>query len=215
MKVLEDKAEEYGISKLLLMENAGARLAIEIIKKFEDIENKNIIIVCGSGNNGGDGMVCARHLCNYSKSISLFLLTSGELIKTKESKINWQIIKQIKNISVYEYKNEKEFYFEFRELIKSADIIIDSIFGTGLKGGIKNPAGQIIEIINNSSSFKVAVDIPSGIEPKNGIILDKCVKANMTVTFHKPKPGINNKTNITGEVITVPIGIPPELENQL
>ena len=86
MKVLEDKAEEYGISKLLLMENAGARLAIEIIKKFEDIENKNIIIVCGSGNNGGDGMVCARHLCNYSKSISLFLLTSGELIKTKENR---------------------------------------------------------------------------------------------------------------------------------
>ena len=215
MKVLEDKAEKYGISKLLLMENAGARLAIEIIKKFEDIENKNIIIVCGSGNNGGDGMVCARHLCNYSKSISLFLLTSGELIKTKESKINWQIIKQIKNISVYEYKNEKEFYFEFRELIKSADIIIDSIFGTGLKGSIKDPASQIIEIINKSNSFKVAVDIPSGIDPNNGNIQDKCVKANMTVTFHKPKPGIKNKINITGEVIVVQIGIPPELENQL
>ena len=138
MKALENKAEESGISKLLLMENAGARLAIEIIKKFKDIENKNIIIVCGSGNNGGDGMVCARHLCNFSKSISLFLLTSGELIKTKENKINWQIIKQIRSISIYEYMNEKEFYIKFRELSGTADIIIDSIFGTGLKGNIKN-----------------------------------------------------------------------------
>lgn len=215
MKMLEDKAEKYGISKLLLMENAGARLSLEIIKKFDNIENKNIVIVCGSGNNGGDGMVCARHLCNYSKSISLFLLTSGELIKTKENKTNWQIIKQIKNISTYEYMNEKEFYFKFKELSESADIIIDSIFGTGLKGIIKNPAGQIIEIINNSDSFKVSVDIPSGIDPNNGIIQDKCVKANMTVTFHKPKPGIKNKINVTGDVITVPIGIPPELENQL
>lgn len=215
MKMLEDKAEKYGISKLLLMENAGARLSLEIIKKFDNIENKNIVIVCGSGNNGGDGMVCARHLCNYSKSISLFLLTSGELIKTKENKTNWQIIKQIKNISTYEYMNEKEFYFKFKELSESADIIIDSIFGTGLKGIIKNPAGKIIEIINNSDSFKVSVDIPSGIDPNNGIIQDKCVKANMTVTFHKPKPGIKNKINVTGDVITVPIGIPPELENQL
>ena len=111
--------------------------------------------------------------------------------------------------------NEKEFYIKFRELSGTADIIIDSIFGTGLKGNIKNPASQIIEIINKSNSFKVAVDIPSGIDPNNGNIQDKCVKANMTVTFHKSKPGIKNKINITGEVIVVPIGIPPELENQL
>ena len=215
MKALENKAEKSGISKLLLMENAGAKLAVEIIKKFKDIKNKNIIIVCGSGNNGGDGMVCARHLCNFSKSISLFLLTSGELIKTKENKTNWQIIKQIKSISSYEYIDDEKFFNKFREVSKSADIIIDSIFGTGLKGSIKNPASQIIEIINKSNSFKVAVDIPSGIDPNNGNIQDKCVKANMTVTFHKSKPGIKNKINITGEVIVVQIGIPPELENQL
>ena len=110
MKLLEDMAEEIGISKLVLMENAGLQLANVIQKQYSKNKSKNILIVCGSGNNGGDGLVCARHLIQFADKITICLLNIKGKLKTNEIKKNWNLIKDIKKIKKMEIFQNKNFH---------------------------------------------------------------------------------------------------------
>jgi len=96
--------------------------------------------------------------------------------------------------------------------ISNADVIIDALFGTGIKGKIKQPYSKVIDLMNRSKAYTIAVDIPSGLDPMTGVVHDKSVIADTTLTFHKMKTGLIDRMEITGEVIIVPIGIPPEAE---
>jgi len=106
----------------------------------------------------------------------------------------------------------KEVSREIIRLINNADIIIDGIFGTGIKGIIGEPHSSAIDAINRSKAYKVAVDVPSGLDPDTGKIHDKCVRADATITFHRMKKGLPSKKSICGEIIVEPIGIPPDAE---
>jgi NAD(P)H-hydrate epimerase len=96
--------------------------------------------------------------------------------------------------------------------ISDSDIIIDGIFGTGIKGEIREPFSSAIDLINASNAYVVAVDIPSGLDPNYGTFHQKCVKANATVTFHRIKKGLTAKKDYTGKVHLEKIGIPVEAE---
>jgi NAD(P)H-hydrate epimerase len=100
---------------------------------------------------------------------------------------------------------------EIARMINAADIIIDGIFGTGIKGTIKEPHSSMIDAINRSKAYKVAVDVPSGLDPDTGEVHDKCVKADATITFHRMKKGLLKK-RVCGKIIVEPIGIPPDAE---
>ena len=215
MKLLEDMAEEIGISKLILMENAGLQLANIIQKQYSKNKSKNILIVCGSGNNGGDGLVCARHLIQFADEITICLLNINGKLKTNEVKKNWNLIRGIKKIKKMEIFQNKNFTKEFENEINKSDIIIDALFGTGLHGKLNNQVAFIINQINKSEKSIVAVDIPSGLNPLDGSIANDVIIAELTVTFHKSKTGLLQREEITGEIITVDIGIPPELGNNL
>ncbi len=215
MKLLEDMAEEIGISKLVLMENAGLQLANVIQKQYSKNKSKNILIVCGSGNNGGDGLVCARHLIQFADKITICLLNIKGELKTNEIKKNWNLIKDIKKIKKMEIFQNKNFKKEFENEINKSDIIIDALFGTGLRGKLNNQVAFVINQINKSEKSIVAVDIPSGLNPLDGSVANNVIKAELTVTFHKSKSGLLQRDKITGEIITVDIGIPPELGNNL
>ena len=215
MKLLEDMAEEIGISKLILMENAGLQLANIIQKQYSKNKSKNILIVCGSGNNGGDGLVCARHLIQFADEITICLLNINGKLKTNEVKKNWNLIRGIKKIKKMEIFQNKNFTKEFENEINKCDIIVDALFGTGLHGKLNNQIAFVMNQINKSEKSIVAVDIPSGLNPLDGSIANNVIKAELTVTFHKSKSGLLHKDDITGEVVTVDIGIPPELENNL
>ena len=215
MKLLEDMAEESGISKLILMENAGLQLANIIQKQYSKNKSKNILIVCGSGNNGGDGLVCARHLIQFADKITICLLNIKGELKTNEIKKNWNLIRGIKKIKKMEIFQNKNFTKEFENEINKSDIIIDALFGTGLHGKLNNQVAFVMNQINKSEKSIVAVDIPSGLNPLDGSIANDVIIAELTVTFHKSKTGLLQREEITGEIITVDIGIPPELGNNL
>jgi NAD(P)H-hydrate epimerase len=222
MYKIENNGERIlGLSKLLMMENAGSKISDFLINYFNDnLNEKKIVSLCGLGNNGGDVLVANRHISGYLSSkfsttnnnLVLVLLGKSDQIKTEESKTNWKIIEKIKNIKKLSLDAENINDIEME--IESSDIIIDGIFGTGINGIIKDPFSKIIDKINQqkTKSFILSVDIPSGLNPDTGEIYDKSIKANTTITFHRIKHGLLKNIEYSGEILPVKIGIPIEAE---
>ena len=204
MYQIENKGHGMGFLKKFMMENAGAAAVRRLIEKFGNVESKNILIFVGMGNNGGDGMVMARHLVGYGAKVTVMLLGSPEKIKTEESNWNWSLLQKMPSVKLLSGGNLN---FDF-----TPDIIIDGILGTGITGEIREPYTSAISYINNGTCFKFAVDVPSGMDPQTGETANVFVKADMTVTFHKMKQGIPKRKDLTGELFAEKIGIPPEAE---
>ena len=194
-----------------MMENAGHGLADYVAAKFQGkLRNKKIVAVCGIGNNGGDGFVAARHLAGYGSRITIVLLGSPTDLKSEEARLNWGIIEKMRSIEVIFGRELTE---DVKSVILKADIILDAIFGTGIRGEIREPFSSAIDAINsNKRALVVAVDVPSGFDPNTAKIHDKCVKADATVTFHRLKVGMSRGKRFTGPVHVEWIGIPPEAE---
>ena len=201
----------FGMKKLLMMENAGHGLADFVVsEKGPNLAGKKIISLCGTGNNGGDAMVASRHLSAQNGiEVTVALLGDTKNIKTEETTVNWSIIQKMKSIEILKGQRVLELA---ENKIFDSDIIIDGIFGTGIKGEIREPFSSAIDLINASNAYVVAVDIPSGLDPNDGIFHEKCVKANATVTFHRIKKGLTAKKDYTGKVHLEKIGIPIEAE---
>jgi NAD(P)H-hydrate epimerase len=210
-KIEENGHNLIGMHRVYMMENAGHGLADFIIDKFKTkLKGKEILAICGTGNNGGDGFVTSRHLSGYyGANVRVFLLGFPTELRTEEAKINWSIIENMVSLEIMFGDEISE---EIKRKISRADIIIDGIFGTGIKGEIREPHRTIIEMINKSKAYVVSVDIPSGIDPNTGKAHDRCVKANATVTFHRMKIGLVNNKKYTGVIHVERIGIPEEAE---
>ena len=199
---------DYKIPGLILMENAGSK-ASEIIYKglFNPTEDK-VTILCGRGNNGGDGFVIARHLSNQGVSVKVFLFADRQQI-SGDAKINLEILYKMK-VSIEEVLNIEK----VGEALKNSTTIVDAMLGTGVDGEIKDSFKQVIKIINNLKGKTVyAIDIPTGLDCNTGDILGECIMANKTITFVAPKVGfiLKNGPAFCGEVIIVDISIPTEL----
>lgn len=210
-RIEENGHTNLGMRRFLMMENAGHGVADFVVEKFRmALAKKTVVAVCGTGNNGGDGFVVARHLAGYGPKIVVILLGSPADLRSEEAKLNWDIIEKMGSV---EMMFGGELALEIKSAISKADIILDAIFGTGIKGDIREPYSSAIEAINsNRQAFVVAVDVPSGFDPNTGEIHDKCVKADATVTFHRLKVGLSRGKKYTGRVHVEWIGIPPEAE---
>ncbi len=168
--------ERYKISDELLMENAGLSVFDTINREF-NIRDNHFFIFCGTGNNGGDGLVLARKLHSAGAMVRICLLDNPEKYRDAAQK-NWQIIKELKLPALLSPSAE-----ELNSLISPDDIIIDAIFGTGLSREIAGYFYQIIQLINNKDNQVISVDIPSGINGNTGNINGIAIKADYTVTF--------------------------------
>ena len=204
MYKIENKGHEMGFLKKFMMENAGAVSVRRLIEDIENIESKNILIFVGLGNNGGDGLVMARHLSGHGANVTVKLLGTPDQIKTEESRWNWSILQKMPSVTL---DFDDSFNFDFKP-----DIIVDSIFGTGISGEIKEPYASAIQYINQTDCYKFAVDVPSGLDPQTGETANINTKCDMTVTFHKMKKGIPTRKDLTGKLYAEKIGIPPEAE---
>jgi NAD(P)H-hydrate epimerase len=204
MYQIENNGHAMGFLKKFMMENAGAASVRRLVEKLGNIKSKNILIFVGMGNNGGDGLVMARHLAGYGSIVTVQLLGSPDKIKTEESTWNWSILKKMSSVKLLSGDN-LDFNF-------TPDVIVDAILGTGISGEIRNPYASAINYINCSNCFKFAVDVPSGLDPQTGETANIFVKSDMTVTFHKMKQGIPKRKDLTGELYAEKIGIPPEAE---
>ncbi|MCX6670183.1 MAG: NAD(P)H-hydrate dehydratase [Methanothrix sp.] len=188
MRALDANCTYFGLLPLQLMENAGAALAREVRARAP---GKRIAIVAGRGNNGGDAFVAARHLADFR--VATYLLGRSRDITTQEAKQNWQILETL-DFDLIEVVDPQDLH------LWDFDLILDAIFGTGVRGVIKGLEAGAIDAINSAGKPVISVDVPSGLGT------DKVVKSDLTVTFHRPKPGM------TGEVVVADIGIPPAAE---
>jgi len=201
---IENKGHDMGFLKKFMMENAGAAAVRRLLEKIDDVKSKNILIFVGLGNNGGDGLVMARHLAGYDAKVTVMLLGSADTIKTEESNWNWSILQKMPSVKLM---SGNSFKFNFKP-----DVIIDGILGTGISGDIREPYASAINFINETNCYKFAVDVPSGMDPQTGETANIYSKCDMTVTFHKMKQGIPKRKDLTGELFAEKIGIPPEAE---
>ena len=204
MYQIENNGHDMGFLKKFMMENAGASAVKRLVEKLGDVQSKNVLVFVGLGNNGGDGLVMARHLAGYGANVTVMLLGTPEKIKTEESNWNWSILKKMPSVKLM---HGDSINFDFKP-----DVIIDGILGTGITGEIREPYASAINFINESDCYKFAVDVPSGVDPQTGETANIFVKADMTVTFHKMKQGIPKRKDLTGELFAEKIGIPPEAE---
>lgn len=209
MMQIEEHGHKMGFHRRFMMENAGSSVARYINSKFGGYSKKSVLICAGMGNNGGDAFVVARHLAGYdSFDVNLMLLGSNDKIKTEESKQNWDIIEKMNSVNKKMMPDESYLPADF----SNYEIIVDGILGTGISGKVKEPYASTIERIDESDAFKVAVDVPSGLDPDSGKTADKYVRCNTTITFHRTKKGMSAAKDICGDIITEKIGIPPEAE---
>lgn len=181
--------QEVGLPAEVLMERAGLAVA-EAIQEAYPVDNfSHVLVVCGPGNNGGDGMVCARYLANFGYEVEV-VLVSGKETYQGEALTNLKVLENLGFMP-----EEVGYIVEFRKILYdfSPEIIVDAIFGTGLKRPIEGNLAIMVEEINfyrkNRGCKVVAVDMPSGVCADTGQVLGTAVKADLTVTFELPKVG--------------------------
>lgn len=208
MREIDRKAiNDIGIPGIVLMENAGRSAFEEISKRFPDLRKKKISILCGKGNNGGDGFVIARHLINNGITPDIYLFGNESDVKG-DARINLSILLKM-GVKINTINNEDD-WDKFKENIKDSEIIIDSIFGTGFQGRLEGLWEKIFADINSYRGFKVAIDIPSGLSSDTFMVKEPSFRADLTITMAAPKiphvfPPASEKV---GEFVVADIGIP-------
>lgn len=199
--------EEYGIPGIALMESAGAQVVEFICEKQSDLRGKKIAVVAGKGNNGGDGFVVARRLTNLGALVQTYLLASaGEI--AGDARANLDVLAKMGG-RIEEVASEREIN-RLRRGLEACDIVVDAIFGTGLKSAAAGLYKEAILAVNASGKSIVAIDIPSGLQADSGEIIGEHVKAHATVALCLPKLAhlLYPAAKYVGELRIVDIGIP-------
>ncbi len=202
--------ESYGIPSIVLMENAGLRAADFIRYASAEFKGPKIVVACGRGNNGGDGFVVARHLINNGYDVSVLVLAKKKDIAPNAA-LNLAILEKMK-AKVYFGGSQRPANLLKRE-ISRCNLIVDAIFGIGLKRAIDGPLRSCISFINDSGKPVVSLDVPSGLDADTGDVLGVAVKATYTLTMAAAKKGfyINQGPKHIGELYIVDIGLPRQL----
>ena len=202
---------EYGIPGIILMENAGRRV-YETALGMSKGKRQKAVIFSGSGNNGGDGWVVARHLINNGGDVEAFLIGDENSIK-EDAKTNFSILKNMK-VKIPPIKTPQDIArLEIPSLLSGAGIIIDAICGIGITREVREPARNIIELINRAKVPVLSVDIPSGLDADTGSPLGVAIEAETTVTMGLAKKGLvcGGGPRYTGRLIVADISLPREI----
>ena len=202
--------EEIKIPGIVLMENAGRGVVDEIENFLGEVAEKQILIFCGKGNNGGDGYVIARHLYNQGANVAVFLAGEKEKIKG-DAQINLKILENM-GLEVHEI-----FSLDQIPSFPHIDLIVDALLGTGVTGPVVGFLGKLIEFMNELGAPIISVDLPSGMETDTGAVHGSCIKAEMTVTMAHLKTGLlfSPARDLAGEIVVVDISVPPEVSDRL
>jgi len=202
--------EQYGVPSLVLMENAGLNVYLELARRFESLERLRVAIICGKGNNGGDGMVLARHLLLRGAAPDVILLAEASQV-SGDARVQLEIL-QKSDWPIKEVTNEEAWQSIASDLGRY-DIIVDALLGTGLAKPLEGLYRRVAEDMNQSGAFVLAVDIPSGMSADSATGSAPCVHADLTVTFTAPKIAhiLNQNQESIGDLVVAPIGSPPQL----
>jgi NAD(P)H-hydrate epimerase len=200
-----------GVPGVVLMENAGRSCAELIRDKLASLARPKVCIFCGTGNNGGDGYVIARHLLN--SGFEVVVVICGERSKIGgDAKLNLDILEGLGQAIEQLSLEQEDIAGRIGSFAAGADMIVDGLFGIGLKGQLSEEYKQLIEAINAQEGPILAIDIPSGLDCDSGQPLGAAVKASCTVTFVAVKRGFivgQGARQYTGEVMVASIGVEP------
>lgn len=206
MRAVDRNCAHIGLLPLQLMENAGAAVARSV---RERLEGGQVLFVAGRGNNGGDAFVAARHLAGFpAYDVRVLLLGKASEIRTEEARHNFRLL-EFSGVRTLEIRDSAELLG--CDWFSEADFLVDAIFGTGVKGKVREPESAVIDLINedeNAEKPVLSVDIPSGLDPDGGDF-DKAVRATLTLTFHCLKTGLTGTKakEFTGAVQVADIGV--------
>ncbi|MCX7910365.1 MAG: NAD(P)H-hydrate epimerase [Endomicrobia bacterium] len=202
-KIDQLTSDKFLIPSFILMENAG-KAAAEFIKNYAKKRRfKKIIVFCGPGKNAGDGFVLARYLYIWGFDVRVIILPKKVEYKG-DTALNYEIIKKLK-IKITKFNKKIKF------LINKYDIIVDAIFGIGLKREVEGIYKEAIDLINSSNKVVFSIDIPSGLQADTGEILKTAVEADYTLSMGFLKSGFKNRfvRRYLGKVKIIDIGYPP------
>ncbi|MBD3353447.1 MAG: NAD(P)H-hydrate dehydratase [Candidatus Lokiarchaeota archaeon] len=215
MRAMDQNTTDYGVPIEFLMECAGSSAARTILSTYSLNKESKVLVLCGTGNNGGDGFVVARHLLSAGVNVTLLLVGSPLKIRTKHALLNWKILSNlnlkfkrivIKDSSFFDAKEESQ----LNEL-KQCDVIVDCLLGTGIRGRIREPIRSAIQFIRNLKKANkkiVSVDVPSGVDPDDGSLSDVYIQPDLLITFHRKKLGFEKLNFKIPKIIVNSIGIP-------
>jgi NAD(P)H-hydrate epimerase len=199
---------EFGINGLVLMENAGRGAAYFLHDQYP---GSMALLLCGFGNNGGDGFVIARHLQLLGHPLTIVLPESPDLDRfAPDALANFSIL-QKSGISIEKVAKGRETVIQ--DCFRQCDVIVDALLGTGAQGDPRPPSAWLVELANAATAVRVAIDIPSGLDCDTGIAGNPCFVARQTLTFVAPKIGFTRADgpHKTGEVHVLDIGVPQAL----
>ncbi len=200
--------EDLGVPGPVLMERAGSGIAWTLRRRFPDLARRRVWIVCGKGNNGGDGLVVARHLHDLGLNPRILLTDPPAEITGDAARQIPPLLDRRIPLETMSSRDRASI-----ERLDSGDILVDAILGTGFKGAVTEPKAEVIESINRSAAFVVSVDIPSGLSADSGTVAGPAVRAGLTVTMAFPKRSFLfwPAREHVGEWVVVDIGIPNEV----
>ncbi len=206
MRDVDRRTAELGIPNIILMENAGQRVVEFLEREYAPLAKHRIVVVCGKGNNGGDGLVVARQLFTRVKPQWLRVVLAGDPSEMKGDALeNFRMLQAV-GCPVWTKVTEE---------MRTATLVVDAVLGTGVEGAAKGTPAELIQAINQRFPLAevVAVDVPSGVASDSGEVAGEAVHAKHTVTFTAPKPCLvlSPACELAGKVHVAPIGTPPEM----
>ncbi len=207
MQIAELNAEFLGVSHSQLMESVGAGIAREIVQRARSKQGMRVEVIAGTGKNGGDGLAVARHLSAMGFRVHVILVGKPKDVEDPSAKQQLAAVQKMTDTVEFSSRQDSS---QLKPV--ESDFVIDALLGTGVKGDLRQPLLAAVRMVNKSKGFKVAVDLPSGLDTDTGEPHGEAVKADLTVSLHKKKTGLTKAPNLAGEVIVLPIGIPPEAE---
>lgn len=204
--------DEIGVSIRMMMENASRNIAVLARKMLDgSVKRKTITVLCGKGNNGGDGLGAARHLINFGANVCCFLATSYKDLGI-DAFAQYKVLKNIQ-APIYEFSKSSI----FSDTLSRSDLVIDALLGYNLKGNPKEPIATLIHLSNIAPVPILAVDIPSGLDGNTGQPHAPTIKAKMTITLALPKVGLltdSAKQNV-GELYLADLSVPAVVYKKL
>jgi NAD(P)H-hydrate epimerase len=219
MRGADARAQRLGVSGDELMEQAGAAVAAAaraLIRTAHRPAEGVVLILCGPGNNGGDGLVAARRLSRAGHRSAVVLVATESRPETADAARNWQRLEGIEAVERIHAPTARDVGMLING-IERASIVIDALLGTGVRGPLRDPVSSAVDLCRRARGAGVpvlSVDSPTALDLTSGEPSDPVVNADATITFHRPKHGLQSRVGrvLAGRVLVAPIGIPAEAD---
>ncbi len=213
------RAQRFGVPGIQLMEHAGTAVAAaaRAVAVQKDTWGRGpVLVLCGPGNNGGDGFVAARRLADLGAEVAVVLCAADAHPGTPDAARNWDRLASRGSVTRMHAAAPRDLGMVGRG-VERASVVIDALLGTGIRAQLRDPIRSAVDLVNRARAEGVpvvAVDTPTAVDLTSGEPSDPVVRADVTVTFHRPKLGLRTRKGrvLAGRVLVAPIGIPAEAD---